>query len=274
MGATRAGSAMPGRRTGGASTGTVRFEVLGATRVVHAGKVVQVPALRQRTLLAALVLDANRLVSSERLIDVLWGESPPATARAQIHICVSRLRRLLAGADAAHLLVSEPGGYAITVSPDQVDVRLFVDLTVQAGHLAESNLLDEAVAVQRRALRLWRGAALDDVPTPALATRATRLNEERLDAWERCADWELRLGLHRRLVGELMERVIDHPLRERSRVQLMLALYRSGRQAEALEVFHRGRRELVDEFGLEPSAELRRVAAQILTDDSALRWTA
>jgi DNA-binding SARP family transcriptional activator len=250
---------------------TVRFEVLGPISIVRAERRIQLRALRQRTILAVLLLDANRVVSSETLIDAVWDDAPPATARSQVHICVSAIRGVLREFGAAELIETEPMGYRIRIADDRLDLRRFALLTAQATQLAGRGQIADAVALQRQALELWHGPAVGDVTAPVVATTAARLDEERLAALENCVDWELRMNRHRELTSELVERVAAHPLRERSRAQLMLALYRSGRQAEALETFRRARKELVDQLGLEPGEELRRLEAQILADDPRLR---
>jgi DNA-binding SARP family transcriptional activator/tetratricopeptide (TPR) repeat protein len=247
----------------------VTFEVLGPVAVVGGGRRAQIRAHRQRAILATLLLDANRVVSSDRLIDAVWENAPPATARSQVHICVSAIRGLLREFDAADLIETGPSGYLIRLHPGQLDSHRFEQLTTEAAVLAQRGQLAEAIAVGRRALDLWRGPALDGMASPTITTRATRLDEDRLVALESCAEWGLRLGRGRELISELAERVAAHPLRERSRAQLMLALHRSGRQAEALEIYRNGRRDLI-ELGLEPGDELRRMESLILANDPEL----
>ncbi len=249
--------------------GGIAFEVLGPVAVVGDGRRAQVRSHRQRAILATLLLDANRVVSSERLIDAVWEDAPPATARSQVHICVSAIRGLLREFGGADPIETGPSGYLIRIQPGQLDSHRFEQLTTEATGLAQRGQLAEAVAVGRRALDLWRGPALDGLSSATIATRATRLDEDRLVALESCADWGLRLGRGRELISELAERVAAHPLRERSRAQLMLALHRSGRQAEALAVYRDGRRELIG-LGLEPGDELRRMETLILANDPEL----
>ncbi|HEY3607853.1 MAG TPA: BTAD domain-containing putative transcriptional regulator [Pseudonocardiaceae bacterium] len=249
--------------------GAIAFEVLGPVAVVGDGRRAQLRAHRQRAILATLLLAANRVVSSERLIDAVWEDAPPATARSQVHICVSAIRGLLREFGGADPIETGPSGYLIRIQPGQLDSHRFEQLTTEATGLAQRGQLAEAVAVARRALDLWRGPALDGLNSSTIATRATRLDEDRLVALESCADWGLRLGRGRELISELAERVAAHPLRERSRAQLMLALHRSGRQAEALEVYRDGRRELIG-LGLEPGDELRRMETLILANDPEL----
>lgn len=245
----------------------VQFEVLGPICVVGGVRRVQLRAARQRIVLAALLLNPNRVVSGDSLIDALWEDDPPATARSQVHICVSAIRGILRELGAGDLISTEPAtGYRIQVRPEQLDYQRFQQLIASASTLADQGQLAEAVEHQHRALALWRGPALSGVLSAAIAGRAIRLEEDRMLAQEACADWELELGRHRELTSLLAERVREHPLRERPRAQLMLALHRSARQAEALQIYRQGRTELIEQLGLEPGEELRRVEAMILAD--------
>jgi DNA-binding SARP family transcriptional activator/tetratricopeptide (TPR) repeat protein len=244
---------------------SVWFEVLGPLYVVSsAGRRVRLRSSRQQIILAMLVLGANRVVSTDSLVDAVWEEAPPATARGQVHICISSIRRLLREFDTADLISTQPGGYLLQVDPERLDFRQFEQLCEEASGLAEQGLLSRAAATLRSALGIWRGKALSGISSSSVVTRAVRLDEDRLGAQEKCVEWELRLGWHRELVGELAERVAENPLRERSRAQLMLALNLAGRPAEALDLYRRGRQELVEKLGLEPGEELRRMEARIL----------
>ncbi len=257
--------------TGSVSDVDVRFEVLGPICIVRGDRRVQMRAARQRVILAALLLESNHMVSSETLIDAVWDEAPPVTAASQVHICMSAIRTVLRDFGVADLIVTEPKGYLIRIDDEWLDLRRFNRLSAEAMRLAERDSLVEAASMQRQALELWRGPALCGVSSTIITSRAVRLDEERLLASERCVDWELRLGRHRELIGELVERVAAHPMRERSRAQLMLALYRSGRQAEALQTFRSARQALVDQLGLEPGEELWRLESLILADDPQLQ---
>ncbi|TDV43161.1 AfsR/SARP family transcriptional regulator [Actinophytocola oryzae] len=248
----------------------VRFELLGPVAVVCGDRRVQLRAHRHRVILSTLLLEANRVVSGDTLVDSIWEAQPPVTARSQIHICVSAIRRRLREFGADHLISTEPNGYLIRVEDDQLDHRRFARLTATATQLARQGNTADAATTLRQALALWRGRALADVNSGPLSPRAARLDEDHLVALESCAELELRLGRHRELISELAERVASFPLRERSRAQLMLALHRSGRQAEALEVYREGRRELVEQLGLEPGEELRRTEALVLSDEAGL----
>ncbi|HEX5115459.1 MAG TPA: BTAD domain-containing putative transcriptional regulator [Pseudonocardiaceae bacterium] len=255
----------------GVNAGPIYFELLGPISIVHGDNRKQLSSHRQRVILAALLLSANRVVPVDTLIDAVWGERPPATARSQVYICMTAIRGTLREFAPGELVVTEPTGYFMRLEPDQLDMRRFERMCSAATRMADRGQLAEAVVIQRRALDLWRGPALSGVSSPLIETQATRLDEDRLVAQDICAEWELRLGRHREMISELAERVAAHPLRERSRAQLMLALHRSGRQAEALETYRRGRQELIDQLGLEPGEELRRMEALILSDDAELQ---
>jgi DNA-binding SARP family transcriptional activator len=241
----------------------MEVRVLGPLEVVDGDRSVAVGGGRQRKLLAILLLHANEFVSSDRLIDGLWGADRPETAAKALQGYVSQLRKTL-GADA---LVTRPGGYVLAVAPDELDLFRFERL-VEDARDAEPR---EAAEKLRDALALWRGSPLADFAYDDFAqNEITRLEERRLVALERRVDADLALGRHQEVAGELAALVTRHPLRERLRAQLMLALYRSGRQAEALDAYADARRTLLDELGLEPSEELRQLQAAILAQDPGL----
>ncbi len=220
-----------------------------------------------RALLAYLLLHANELVSSDRLIEEVWGPEPAKTATASLQNYVSRLRKAIG----AELLVSQPPGYVLRIDPERLDLARFERLAAEA-HGAEPR---ERAEKLRAALSLWRGAALEDLAfEPFARDEIGRLEEARLAALEDRIDADLELGSAGELVGELEELVEAQPLRERFRAQLMLALYRGGRQAEALEAYQQARRVLMDELGLEPSEELRSLEQAILRQDASLGVTA
>lgn len=244
----------------------VRFELLGPLCVMQDGRRIQLRAYRQRVILASLLLNPNRVVGADHLVDAVWGDQPPATARSQLHICVSAIRGVLREFGADDLISTEPTGYLISAQAEQLDHLQFGQLLVAAAGSAGQGRVAEAVQHQRQALGLWRGPALSGLQGSALTARATRLEEDRIVAQETCTDWELQLGRHRELISELTERVAAYPLRERNRAQLMLALHRAGRPAEALQAYRQGRAELVEQLGLEPGQELRRAEAMILAD--------
>jgi DNA-binding SARP family transcriptional activator/tetratricopeptide (TPR) repeat protein len=247
------------------------FELLGPISIVYGAKRKQLSSHRQRIILAALLLSANRVVPVDSLIDAVWDERPPATARSQVYICMTAIRGALRKFVDDELILTEPTGYILRLEPEQIDVNRFERMRGAAADMAGHGQIAEAVAIQRRALGMWRGRALSGVSSPLTETHAARLNEDRLVAQDVCSEWELRLGHHREMISELAERVATNPLREISRAQLMLALHRSGRQAEALEIYRRGRQELIDQLGLEPGEELRRMETLILSDDAGLQ---
>jgi DNA-binding SARP family transcriptional activator/tetratricopeptide (TPR) repeat protein len=234
-----------------------------------------VPPGRQQIVLATLVLNANRIVGVEQLIDAIWYDHPPATARTQVQICVSGLRGTLAGIGPADggPIVTRPPGYLLRVTDDEIDVVVFRRLVEQAESALRAGRITDAVDALGGALALWRGPALSGIPSRALRAGAVRLDEERLTAVESRADLELRIGRHQQVIAELGALLAEHPLRERVRGQMMLALYRSGRQAEALKVYRTGRRLLVEQ-GLAPGSELRALETAILADDPAVRYDA
>ena len=203
------------------------------------------------------MLRANELVTSDRLVEELWGESPPATAQKMLHNQVSALRRAL-GRNGR--LETQGSGYRLKVDPGELDVARFEEL-VARGRAQIDEDPGAAAETLRQALGLWRGPALSDLAYEQFAQgEIGRLEEQRWAAFEARCEAELALGRHAELVGELEAAVAEQPLRERLRGQLMLALYRCGRQAEALEAYRRARATLVEEVGVEPGAELRRPA--------------
>ncbi len=232
------------------------------------GHEVAVAGAKLRALLAVLALHVGRVVPTEHLIEALWGEDPPAAVRNGLQGLVSKLRRVLG---APELVVMRGGGYALDLPPDAIDVGRFERAAVEGRALAASGDLDRAVDVLARADALWRGDPLADFGYDDFAVAAiTRLSESRLVLLEERLDLELRLGRHQRVIAQLEEIVAIHPLREGSRVLLMLALYRAGRQSDALRAAHEGRQRLVDDLGLEPGPELRRLESAILTHDPSL----
>jgi DNA-binding SARP family transcriptional activator len=241
----------------------VEFRVLGPLAVVEDGRAIPLDRQRLRALLAYLLLHANEVISTDRLIDEVWGPTPPKTAGASLQNYVSRLRKAIG----AELIVSQPAGYVLRVDPEQFDLTRFERLTAEARG-AEPR---ERAEKLRAALALWRGPALEDLAfEPFARDEVGRLEEARLAALEQRIDADLELGSAGGLVGELEQLVERHPLRERFRAQLMLALYRAGRQAEALEAYREARRVLMDELGLEPSEELRALQQAILQQDASL----
>jgi predicted ATPase/DNA-binding SARP family transcriptional activator len=247
-----------------------RFSVLGPLEVCRDGVVVRLGGVRSRAVLAVLSLNANRVVSTDRLVDELWGERPPKTARTALQGHVAQVRRAL-GEGSEAVLVTESGGYRLRITPGGLDLERFEQLVSEARLNAADG--DFAVASERlgEALALWRGPALADVSSEAFAgLEAGRLEEARLMALEERIEADLALGRHRDVVGESRALVREYPLRERLWGQLMLALYRSGRQAEALDAYREARQVLVDELGLEPGPGLCDLEQAILAHDPGL----
>lgn len=239
------------------------FRILGPVEVWRDGEQLPLGGPKQRAVLALLVLDAGRVVATDRIIDQLWGERPPPTAGASLQNLVSQLRKLL-GPD---VLITKPPGYRLQIAPEQVDHERFRLLVESCA----SDTPPNRAAKLREALALWRGPALADLAFESFALdESARLEELRLATLEARIEADLESGRHGELVGELEALVREHPLRERLRRFLMLALYRSGRQAEALQVYHDARRALVEELGIEPSAALQQLHGAILRHDPEL----
>jgi YVTN family beta-propeller protein len=241
------------------------FRILGPLEVAEDGVVVALGGLKQRSLLAILVLSANEVVSSDRLIDELWGEHSPESGRTALQVRVSQLRKALGPAGAQ--LVTRAPGYVLRVDPGELDLDRFERL------VREADTAPPALAATklREALELWRGEPLADLSYESFAQSAVaRMRELRITALEERIEADLALGRHNELAGELEALVAEHPLRERLRGQLMLTLYRCGRQADALETYQRARSELQAELGLEPGRELMALQTAILNHDRAL----
>ena len=240
----------------------MEFRILGPLEVEDDGRSLKVAGAKQRGLLALLLLHANEAVPRERLIDELWGEDPPETAATAIQVHVSQLRKSL-GRDA---IVTQSRGYLLRVGEGELDLDRFETAVARARDEPPA----EAADVLREALALWRGPPLAELDAPFARAERARLEEQRLAALEQRIDADLELGRQAQLVPELEGLVRGHPLRERLRGQLMLALYRCGRQADALAVYQTGRRLLDEELGLEPGEDLRRLERAILEQDESL----
>ena len=239
------------------------FRLLGPLEVVDDNRPLELGGAKQRSVLAILLMNANELVTTDQLIDEIWGGTPPAKAAKNVQVQVSRMRKVL---DTGRLTTG-PGGYVLHIGPDESDVARFERLAAEAGSAAPQGAADKL----REALALWRGPALADLAYEGFAQpEIARLEEMRLAVLVQRIDADLALGRHAELVGELEALVARHPLQERLRYQLMLALYRSARQAEALEAYRVARRELSEELGLEPSEQLRQLEQAILRQDPSL----
>ncbi len=249
----------------------LEFRILGPLEVVGPDGPVHLGGPKQRATLAILLLNANRVVSIDRLADDLYSGRAPVTAATQVHRQISELRKALG--EEARLETRAPG-YVLHLAAEQLDLRRFERLTEDAGQALVRGDSESAFELQRDALSLWRGPPLADLEHEPFAQIATgRLEEILLAALEQRVDAELALGRHRELVGELDELAAQHPLHEPFALRLMLALYRSGRQADALDVYRGTRTRLVNGFGIEPGRELHELEHAILNHDPALDVT-
>ena len=250
---------------------TPRFAVLGPLEVRSDGSPVELRAPKHRALLGALLLRPGRSISLDQLVDDVWGSAPPPSARHLVQVYVSDLRRILASAALDERLETNAGAYRFRTEPGELDAERFGDLVAAGREALRAGDPAGARPPLREALSLWRGEALADAPVEnEAAALRDALTEQRLTAIELLADADLAEGEAASLVPELERLVSAHPFRERLRAQLMLALYRSGRQADALATFQDGRRLLADELGLEPSRELRDLERAILNQDPEL----
>jgi DNA-binding SARP family transcriptional activator len=248
----------------------IEFLLLGPFEVRVLGEPVPIGSARQRVVLATLLLAADRVVPVERLTTAVWDDEPPATARAQVQICISRLRARLAELGVPDMIDTHESGYLARPAVDAIDLTRFRRLVAAGRDAVRRHELAEGAAALRTAVNLWRGEAASGVPSRLVRQVALRLDEQRLAVTEECLDIELCLGRHPDVIGELRELLAANPLREKLYAQLMLALYRDGRQAEALSVYQDARRVLVEERGLDPGAQLRTLERAILDHDPAL----
>jgi peptide/nickel transport system substrate-binding protein len=251
---------------------SVEFRILGPFEVVSDGRLLPLGPGQERVLLAVLLLHRNERVSTTRMTDLLWDESPPESAPKMVQIYVSRLRRRLATAtNTDRRLVTEAAGYRLRVEKDELDLERFERLRREGRAALSGGDPALAAARLRQALSLWRGTPLADIGDGRfLEQERARLEELRLGALEERIDADLALGAGAALVDELQALVREHPLRERSAARLMLALYRSGRQADALASYKVARDRLVDELGIEPGRPLKELEQAILVQDRAL----
>jgi YVTN family beta-propeller protein len=251
-------AAQPGNR--------LQFRVLGRLEASRNGEPIELGTRKQRAVLALLLLSANRVVSTERLIDELWGSSPPESARSALQVYIAGLRKAF-GSDGA-ILRTIPPGYVLQVERGSLDLERFAELRDEARSAEDP---EHRSALLHDALSLWRDEPLAELVAEPFATTAVpQLEQLQLETLEQRIEADLELGRHAALVSELEVLVAEHPYRERLRAYLMLALYRSGRQAEALETYREGRRTLNDELGLKPGHDLRELETAILRQDESL----
>jgi DNA-binding SARP family transcriptional activator len=253
----------------------MEFRILGPLEVLEEGRSLPLGGPRQRAVLAVLLLRANEVVSSERLIHELWAEEPPKTADATLRVYVSQLRKVLepggSAAGGRQVIESRAGGYLVRLGVDDLDLTRFERLFGQGREALAAGDAATAATTLREALALWRGSALTDFAYETFAQAPiARLEEMRLAALELRVEADLALGRHAELAGELETAVRDHPFRENLCRQLMLALYRSGRQAEALAAYQTARRALSEQLGIDPSVALQELERSILRQERAL----
>lgn len=255
-------------RDGREKSGTgLDFRLLGSLEVRIGGNVVPIRGMRQRALLARLLLAQGRVVSVDSLVADVWDGRPPRTARTQVSICVAALRKLFRGAGCTdEVIATVQPGYQLDVAGHRLDTLEFAR-EVECGYgLGQEGRFVEAAEVLKRALRLWRGPALSDVPAQFAEVAAVSLSEQRLLATEQLMTIRTELGEHRSIIGEVSALLHAHPLREQLRATLMRAQYRAGQRAEALRTFREGRTLSIDELGLEPGADLQALHDAILND--------
>ncbi|MFI9327250.1 AfsR/SARP family transcriptional regulator [Kitasatospora sp. NPDC052868] len=252
----------------------LRFQVLGPVQAWLDGRPLSLGSPQQQAVLTALLLHAGRPVTTQDLVDGLWGDRPPAQAIAALRTYISRLRTVIEPKREirrpAELLVSVSDGYALRIPPDALDVTVFESRTSEATAARTAGDLHEAHRLLASALGLWSGRALTGVPGPYAESQRLRLGERHVTVSEELCAAALDIGLHAEMVGELSSLTAEHPLRERLRELLMLALYRCGRQAEALGVYTDTRKLLIDELGVEPGSGLSTMHSRILAADQAL----
>jgi basic membrane lipoprotein Med (substrate-binding protein (PBP1-ABC) superfamily)/DNA-binding SARP family transcriptional activator len=251
----------------------LEYRILGPFEVCDGGEPIDIGARQQRALLAILLIHANRVVATERILEDLWPDDPLGKERT-LWVYISRLRSILDpdrdGRCKSTVLLTRDHGYELVVAPDDIDAHRFEQLAQHGRELLRDDPAS-AAADLRRALGLWRGTALEDFQYDDFARAdASRLDDLRLGAIEDRIDADIRAGHHREVIGELEQLVVGHPERERFVGQLMIALYRSGRQADALRAFERYRRTIGEQLGIEPSPELRRIEEQVLLHDARL----
>src|SRR5918992_1226538 len=247
------------------------FRILGPLEVLDEGRAVALGGSKQRSLLALFLVHANETLTTDRLIDELWGDRPSATAAKNVQMQVSRLRKALAAGAGRELVVTRERGYELELDPERLDSNRFERLLDEGRSELAGGHPKRAAATLEAALAMWRGAPLADLAYEPFAQREiARLEDLRVGAFEQLIEAKLALGSHAEVVSQLESLIAEHPYRERLRAQLMLALYRCDRQADALQAYQDARRQLVEELGIEPGERLRELERAILAQDQAL----
>jgi len=244
----------------------MQFRLLGPLEALDGDRAIGLGGAKQRALLTLLLLDVRRTVSNDRLVDELWGADAPESARKMVQIYVSNLRKVLPDG----MLRTWPAGYSLDVEPGATDLGRFERMAAEGRGALAAGALDAAAAALRSALALWRGSALEEFGEPFAVRERARLESLRIAALEDRIEADLARGAHADVTAELDALVLRHPERERLRGQHMLALYRSGRQAEALASYQAAWRHLGEQLGIQPSSELRALEQRILAQDPAL----
>lgn len=247
------------------------YETLGPLRVVDGDRTSFISARKIETVLAVLVIRSDHIVPFDQLVSEIWADRPPSRATAAVHVYVSQLRKFLHRPGRKNPIVTRAPGYMLQKGSDQIDHHRFGQLVDQARAQVRKAHHEAALASFEEALGLWRGPVLEDLRSSlTIDSFVTWLMESRLECLEMLADCQLELGRHREIVGQLYSLISEHPFREAFYRQLMLALYRSERQADALRVYQAARQTLHDELGLEPCRALRHLQQAILADDGEL----
>jgi DNA-binding SARP family transcriptional activator len=252
----------------------MKFHLLGSLEVSEGTSRIDLGGVKQRAVLGYLLLHANQVVPNSRMLNALWDCQPPSTARKMVQNAVSAIRRMLAaaGPDCSAQLITHAPGYQLRVDPDDVDMYRFRRLVHSGREAVGAGEPARGTHLFREALSLWRGRALADlVESGTLWSELSAIEDERLTALEDCFDAELQCGRHREITPELEVLTAAEPLRERLCIQFMLALYRSGRQVDALNVYRRTRAALVDGLGIEPGPELQALQHMILEHDASIQ---
>jgi DNA-binding SARP family transcriptional activator len=254
----------------------VEFAILGPLEITVGDQHVDLPGARPRKILGALLLAPDGRISVDRLVAAVWDAQSPLTAHKQVQNCAAALRRRLIRAGGREsLLQTRPRGYQLTVRPQDLDARVFVDHVTSARRWAADGRADDAIRSYRLALAMWRGPVLDDLDSQAVAAGAAWLTELRLAAAEERFDLELRRGRHEQIVADLVHLCAEFPAHERLHSQLMLALHHSDRQVDAYAVYRRLHRHLADEFGVGPCAGIMRLHDELMAGCSPAvgpRW--